>query len=116
VTQDVDDDGLNELIYLRNDTLRCYDTLADASFPRAQTDVPYYSERRTGAEAYVSPPEIHNQQPLNDIPGFELSLLIVGILSILIPLPRNKWRGFSPRGRKRLRRFEETSRWIHPTT
>jgi PKD repeat protein len=55
VTQDVDDDGLNELIYLRNDTLRCYDTLANAPTPSVRTDTPFYSERRTAAGEYIPP-------------------------------------------------------------
>jgi hypothetical protein len=55
VIQDVDNDALNELIFLRNNSIRVYDTLALAPTPRVRTDTPYYGERRTDAGIYVAP-------------------------------------------------------------
>jgi len=55
VVQDIDNDALNELILLRNNSIRVYDTLAEAPTPRVRTDTPYYSERRTCAGVYVAP-------------------------------------------------------------
>jgi hypothetical protein len=55
VVQDIDNDALNELILLRNNSIRVYDTLAQAPTPRVRTDTPYYSERRANAGVYVAP-------------------------------------------------------------
>lgn len=55
LTQDIDNDGLNELILNRNNSISVYDTLAVSPTPRVRTDTPYYSERRTGAGVYVAP-------------------------------------------------------------
>ncbi|MCK5030388.1 MAG: PKD domain-containing protein, partial [Thermoplasmatales archaeon] len=55
MTQDVDNDGLNEILYLRNGILICYDTAANAPTPSVRTDTPYYSERRTAAGEYIPP-------------------------------------------------------------
>jgi hypothetical protein len=55
VTQDIDHDGLNELILSGPGAgnITVYDTLAVAPTPRVRTDTPYYSERRTNAGVYV---------------------------------------------------------------
>lgn len=70
VVQDIDDDGKNEIIFLANNCMRVYDTLADAPEQPVRTDTPYYSERRLGAGVYVPPigfPENSNRSP--DIPS-----------------------------------------------
>jgi len=90
VVQDIDNNSFNEMILISNGSIKTYDTLAGVSSPKVRTDTPYYSERRTGAEVYILPPEIHNKQQLNDTPGFELSFFIVGILSILLKIRKNK--------------------------
>lgn len=66
VVQDTDNDGLNELILLRNNSLCVYDTLAEAPTPRVRTDAPYYSERRADAGVYVAP--IGGESDENTIP------------------------------------------------
>jgi hypothetical protein len=55
ITQDIDNDGLNELIISGPGTgnITAYDTLAIAPTPRVRTDTPYYSERRTNAGVYI---------------------------------------------------------------
>jgi hypothetical protein len=55
VVQDIDGDGLNEIILLRNNSLMTYDTLAVAPTPQVRTDTPYYSEQRANAGVYVAP-------------------------------------------------------------
>ena len=67
ITQDVDNDGLNEILYLRNDILICYDTAANAPTPSVRTDTPYYSERRTAAGEYIPPIDgsiVENSAPI----------------------------------------------------
>lgn len=53
VTQDIDNDGKNELLITNAGTITVYDTLAIASIPRVRTDTPHYSERRTSAAYYI---------------------------------------------------------------
>jgi hypothetical protein len=55
VTQDIDGDGLNELIISGPGAgnITVYDTLAISPMPRVRTDTPYYSERRTNAGEYI---------------------------------------------------------------
>lgn len=55
VVQDIDGDGYNEIIFLRDNSILVYDTLAEASFPRVRTDTPFYSERRANAGVYIAP-------------------------------------------------------------
>jgi len=64
VTQDVDGDGKNEIIFLVTASsstnprsgLVCYDLLVDAPSPDVRTDASFYSERRTAAAVYVPTP------------------------------------------------------------
>ncbi len=55
VTQDIDGDGLNELIISGpgSGNMTIYDTLASAPTPRVRTDTEYYSERRTNVGMYI---------------------------------------------------------------
>jgi len=85
VTQDIDNDGLNELIIngpgMGNITV--YDTLANAPFPRVRTDTPYYSERRTNAGVYI--PKIggkctfSNEYPSNNDYGISVDISTVSV-------------------------------------
>ena len=55
--QDIDNDGLNELISISGDgLLRVYDTLATASYPLPRTNTNHYSERNTRTGIYIPPP------------------------------------------------------------
>jgi outer membrane protein assembly factor BamB len=55
--QDVDGDGLNELIvYAADGTVRLYNTPAQALSPLPRTNTEHFSERRTRAAVYVPPP------------------------------------------------------------
>jgi len=55
VTQDIDGDGLNELIISGpgRGNMSVYDTLVSAPIPGVRTDTEYYSERRTNAGEYI---------------------------------------------------------------
>jgi hypothetical protein len=67
ITQDIDNDGLNELIISGPGAgnITAYDTLALAPTPRVRTDTPYYSERRTNAGVYI--PKIGGKCLLNNV-------------------------------------------------
>jgi len=60
IVQDVDGDGLSEIVSVHQSTnhdyydLRCYDTFVDAPSPRVRTDTAAYSERRLGAAVYIA--------------------------------------------------------------
>ena len=55
--QDIDGDGLNELITAGTDgIIRVYDTLAEASNPLPRTNTNHYSERNTRTAIYIPPP------------------------------------------------------------
>lgn len=55
--QDIDGDGLNELIvYGGNGAVRAYDTLAHASSPLPRTNINLFSERNTRAAVYIPAP------------------------------------------------------------
>lgn len=70
--QDIDNDGLNELLVSGNGYIKALDTSAQASSPTVRTDTPYYSERRTAAAVYIPPisgggsppPPPQNQAPV----------------------------------------------------
>lgn len=71
IVQDIDGDGLNELITISSDGLvRVYDTLADASSPLPRTQTNHYSEMNTRAAVYTPLPkgEIQNNAPNNTSP------------------------------------------------
>jgi len=68
VVQDIDDDGLNEIMFLVNGVLRVYDTLASTPSPQVITDTPYYSERRTATSVFIAP--IGGNEPINNPPNF----------------------------------------------
>jgi len=53
VVQDIDNDGLNELLLLSDGYIGVYDTLVEAPTPRVRTDTPYYSERRTATAEFI---------------------------------------------------------------
>ncbi len=55
--QDVDDDGLNELIVTSGwGWVYCLDTPSQAPTPRVRSEVQFYSEYRLGVAEYVEPP------------------------------------------------------------
>ncbi len=57
VVQDVDNDGLNEIIvHSIGRRVYVFDTLAPRPAMRARSEVQFYSERRMGAAEYVPPP------------------------------------------------------------
>jgi len=82
MTQDVDNDGLNEILYLRNDILICYDTAANAPTPSVRTDTLFYSERRTAAGEYI--PHIGGSVEENHAPIFSAVTPSNGVTSIPI--------------------------------
>jgi hypothetical protein len=54
VVQDIDDDGLNEVMVLtQSGRIYCWDTPGIAASPRARSEVQFYGERRLGASEYV---------------------------------------------------------------
>ena len=69
VAQDVDNDGLNELIFNRAATVYVYDTIASALNPRALTEFGFYSQHRGRSPYYVPygplAPIVKNESPLN---------------------------------------------------
>jgi len=79
IVQDVDDDGLNELVMISvGGTVRVYDTLAVASYPLPRTNTHHYSERNARAGVYIPPPgvssvnylpTITNPNPVNGSSG-----------------------------------------------
>jgi hypothetical protein len=57
LVQDVDDDGLNELVVTSYaGRVYCYDTPAPAPTPRVRSELQFYSEYKQGAAEYVPPP------------------------------------------------------------
>jgi hypothetical protein len=57
LVQDVDGDGLNELIVSSlSANLYCYDTIAQAPSHRARSNLQFYSEYKRGVSEYVLPP------------------------------------------------------------
>ena len=57
LVQDVDGDGLNELIVTSmKGNVYCYDTPAPAPTPRVRSGLQFYSQYRCGAAEYVPPP------------------------------------------------------------
>ena len=59
VVQDVDNDGLNEIIVQSmGRRIYCFDTIAARPSLRARSEVQFYSERRLGASEYVPPPGV----------------------------------------------------------
>jgi hypothetical protein len=57
LVQDVDGDGLNELVLSDSDgRITCYDTLARAPTPRVRSNLQFYSDRRCGVAEYVPLP------------------------------------------------------------
>jgi len=84
VVQDIDNDGLNEMILLQSNSICVYDTFAQAPTPRVRTDTPFYSERRTDAGVYIppigsdpvnNPPSIpRNPVPINGATGQSLTV------------------------------------------
>jgi uncharacterized repeat protein (TIGR02543 family) len=71
VVQDIDNDGLNEIIVQSmGNRVYCFDTVAPRPSLRARSEVQFYSERRLGAAEYVPPPSpdepiISNPSPAN---------------------------------------------------
>lgn len=56
VTQDVDNDGYNELICNSNNTIKVYETRAEASSPRPQTEISFNGHSRTNNGLFYPPP------------------------------------------------------------
>jgi len=59
VVNDIDGDGLNEVVVGREGSsgrIYAFDTPANTPNPRPRTEVRFYSERRMGFAEYVSPP------------------------------------------------------------
>ncbi|MEM1590047.1 MAG: DUF2341 domain-containing protein, partial [Candidatus Bathyarchaeia archaeon] len=71
LVQDVDGDGLNELVVTSmGGTIYCFDTPAPTPTPRPRSGIQFYSEYRWGAAVYVAPPTpskpvIKNENPLD---------------------------------------------------
>ncbi len=92
ITQDIDNDGLNEIIVTGSAGLAgqmiVYDTTATAAIPSVRTDTSYYSERRTAAAIYV--PKIGGKcvissvNPSNGATGISVS---TSTLSVYISEP-----------------------------
>ncbi len=71
IVQDIDDDGLLELIAIQNNGyVRAYDTSSPAPSQRIRSEVTYYSEKRTGAAVY---------QPLPWAPNYWTTPLLAPI-------------------------------------
>jgi len=57
VVQDIDGDGLNEIVVQSmGGRIYAYDTIVPRPEPRARSEVQFYSERRLGAAVYIPPP------------------------------------------------------------
>jgi hypothetical protein len=57
IVQDIDDDGLLELVVIQNNgDVRAYDTSAAAPSQRIRSEVTYFGEKRTGAAVYEPAP------------------------------------------------------------
>ena len=57
IVQDIDDDGLLELVAIQNNgDVRAYDTSAPAPSQRIRSEVTYFGEKRTGAAVYEPAP------------------------------------------------------------
>jgi len=56
LVQDIDRDGLNEIVFVGNKDITAYDTEAQASTPNVRTNSLYFSERNCGTGIYVPPP------------------------------------------------------------
>ncbi|MEM2613280.1 MAG: DUF2341 domain-containing protein [Nitrososphaerota archaeon] len=71
LVQDVDGDGLNELVVTSmGGDVYCFDTPAPTPTPRPRSGIQFYSEYRWGAAIYVAPPipsrpVIKNEKPLD---------------------------------------------------
>ncbi|NLB74957.1 MAG: hypothetical protein GX799_00620, partial [Crenarchaeota archaeon] len=98
VVQDVDKDGLNEVLVLtQGGVIYCFETPGIAANPRARSEVQFYSERRTGVSEYVpferpvttqpivDPPPVHNTAPTQNQP----SLTGSGDSDNLVASPQN---------------------------
>ncbi len=69
LVQDIDNDGLNELVLIGgyDGTIAVYNTEAQAPTPRVRTNSLYFSERNCGAGIYVPPPgESAENNPPNE--------------------------------------------------
>jgi len=87
VTQDIDNDGLNELIISGPGAgkITVYDTIAVAPIPRVRTDTPYYSERRTNAGLYI--PKIGSKCTLsNPIPSDNINNVPVSTTTLSVTI------------------------------
>jgi len=70
VVQDIDDDGLLELVVSSTyGRMWVYDTPSPAPSTRIRSEVQYYSERRLGAAEYVAPPGRPEPLVSNPSPG-----------------------------------------------
>jgi hypothetical protein len=82
VVQDIDDDGLNEIVTQTSGyRVYAYNTLGITPSPRARSEVQYYNERRTGVAEYVPPvfydrtaPIVSNPAPSREATGISTSL------------------------------------------
>jgi hypothetical protein len=77
VAQDIDDDGLNELVLNRNTRVYAYETTGVAPTPRALSQYMYYSPLR-GRYPYSSPyrdlePQAFNEYPQNESTNIPLN-------------------------------------------
>jgi hypothetical protein len=79
VMQDIDDDGLNEIVVAsQGRRIYAFDTLGIAANPRARTEVQFYSEQRLGSSVHVPferPwPDVSSPSPVNGQKGVSTSL------------------------------------------
>lgn len=85
VTQDVDHDGYNELIFNGENQMRVYETRARTSTPEPRTEIPYGGHRKTNNGLYYPPPYYSSQFNLHETLSFGGKISVETITEDHIP-------------------------------